>query len=72
MNPFTKVNLPFRPIEAAKRAIGSKVELNGQTWHCVGHNDLGCLYWARSLNPNARQYYDSRLDSAAGFPAVNP
>lgn len=57
----------FRSHEDAERALGVSVEFEGHVYRCVGHNDLGCLYWRRSDWKEKSIYWDS-LDRAAGFP----
>lgn len=57
----------FRSVEDAERAIGTVIEFEGHTYTCIGHNDLGCLYWRRSDWSEKSVYWDA-LDRAAGFP----
>ena len=46
MGLFTR----FRSEEAAAAAIGRVEQYEGTYWQCVGHNDLGCLYWRKVRN----------------------
>jgi hypothetical protein len=57
----------FRSPEDAARAVGASVEFEGHTYTCVGHNDLGCLYWQRA-DWKQKSVYGEQLDAAAGFP----
>lgn len=53
---------PFLPLDQAASLVGCSVtDDNGTLWYCVGHNDLGCLYFAKSQRPNVRQYWDDDL-----------
>jgi len=55
---------PFKPIylknEAfVRKCIGRKVkDETGKIWICVDYNDNGCLYFARSLNPRSKWWYN--------------
>lgn len=57
----------FRSPAEAQRALGVSVEFEGHTYQCVGHNDLGCLYWRRS-DWREKSVYSDAIDNAAGFP----
>jgi len=61
----------FRPLAEARAAKGACVTLPKEgKWYCVGHNDLGCLYWHPSPDPGprAKLIADDWLDHLAGFP----
>lgn len=47
----------YLPLSTAAAQVGKTVkDHDGKIWHCVGHNDLGVLYFAKSIRPNAKRY----------------
>ena len=60
VNIFTR----FRTEAEARDAIGKQVVCDGDKWQCVGHNDLGCLYWSKVKRGKvqALQYTGKAMD----------
>ena len=46
----------YLPAEIAAAQIGKSIKSHDGTWFCVGHNDLGVLYFAKSRRPRAKRY----------------
>ena len=59
---FTHLFREYLDQKTASEQIGKTIkDRDGKTWFCVGHNDLGVLYFAKSMKPKAKWYCDNDL-----------